>query len=196
MMRGLGVAVIVLAAAFVVGGCTTSEPAGNGGGEENVPKTGGVSLKAYPVAGDWEPVGMPVRYPATAAELDTYVGESRGVELRANTLDTLLVKTYAHHGWDKEVDKDGKLKPDTRRIRVELYIHQMTVGAGKTFQQWHKGSTISDVGEKAYAEQDSIGFLRGAVLIRLVPMGPWAPKSAGEPTIRIAKAIDAWIQGK
>lgn len=195
MMRGLTVAGLLVAAAFVVAGCTTTEK-GSGEGDGNVPKTGGVSLKAYPVAGDWDPVGMPVRYPASAAELDTYVGESRGTELRANTLDTLLVKTYAHHGWEKEVDKDGRSKPDTRRIRVELYIHQMTVGAGKTFQQWHKGATITDVGEKAYAEQDSIGFLRGAVLVRLVPMGPWTSKSAGEPTITVAKAIDAWIQGK
>ena len=194
MNRWIAVAGLVAALAFVAAGCSTGPDDGGGNGGE-APKTGGITLKKYPTADDWDPVGTPVRYPAGAAELDIYAGENISAQLRANLLDSLLVKQYAHHGWEKVVDKDGKSKPDIRRIRVELYIHQAPVNAGKTFQQWHRGSSITDLGEKAVAEEDAIIFLRGSIVCRLVPL-KFQPKTAGEATIKIGKAIDAWLQGK
>lgn len=192
MKHAMAVAGLVVALAFAAAGCSTG-PDDDGGGEGA--NAGGITLKKYPTAGDWEPVGTPVRYPAGAAELDIYAGENISAQLRANLLDSLLVKQYAHHGWDQEKDKDGKSKPDLRRIRVELYIHQAPVNAGKTFQQWHVGTSITDLGEKAVAESDAIIFLRGSIVCRLVPLR-WPPKTAGEATIRVGKAIDAWLQGK
>ncbi len=192
MKRWPVVTVLVVVLAFAAAGCSSGPDDGNGG---EAPKSGEVVLKKYPVAGDWDPVGTPVRYPAGAAELDIYAGESISAQLRANMLDSLLVKQYAQHDWEKAVDDKGKSRPDVRRIRVELYIHQDPVGAGKTFQQWHKGKSINDFGERAFAEQDAIVFVRGTILVRLVPLR-WASNTAVEATMKVGKAIDAWLQGK
>jgi len=190
--RALGIG-LAWVAAFAAAGCTGDpEPADDGGSART---GGGVVLKAYPVAGDWTPMGSPLKYSANADDLDPYVGESRGAQLRANTLDSLLVKQYAHEDWDKPTGGPGDRK-DIRRIRVELFLHQMSVGAGRTFQNWHSGKSINDLGEKAFAESDAITFLRGSVLVRLVPTGPWIPGDAAKPTVQVGKAIDAWLQGK
>jgi hypothetical protein len=194
MKRWSAVTGLVVALAFAAAGCSSGPDDGGGNGGV-APKNGEVVLQNYPVAGDWDPVGMPVRYPAGAAELDIYAGESISAQLRANMLDSLLVKQYAQHEWEKAVDDKGKPRPDVRRIRVELYIHQDPIGAGKTFQQWHKGKSINDFGERAFAEQDAIVFLRGTILVRLVPLR-WASGTAVEATMKIGKAIDAWLQGK
>ncbi|MEK7469539.1 MAG: hypothetical protein AAB074_19375 [Planctomycetota bacterium] len=194
MKRWMTISGLIASLAFAAAGCS-SGPDDDGGSGGETPQSGGISLKKYPVAGDWDPVGTPVRYPAGAAELDIYAGENISAQLRANLLDSLLVKQYAHHDWEKAVDKDGKSKPDLRRIRVELYIHPASINAGKTFQQWHRGTSITDLGEKAVAEEDAIIFLRGSIVCRLVPL-KWPPKTAGDSTIKVGKAIDAWLQGK
>ncbi len=192
MTRNSMVAGLAVALAFAAAGCSTGPDNGDGG---ESPKNGEVVLKKYPVAGDWDPVGTPVRYPAGAAELDIYAGENISAQLRANLLDSLLVKQYAKHDWDKAVDEKGNSRPDVRRVRVELYIHQEPIGAGKTFQQWHRGKSINDMGERAFAEQDAIVFLRGTIVVRLVPLR-WASGTAADTTLKIGKAIDAWLQGK
>ncbi|MCC6739234.1 MAG: hypothetical protein IT452_09320 [Planctomycetia bacterium] len=190
MMRGL----LAAAMAAMVAGCTTGpeDGGGNGGGQP----AGAIVLKKYPSAGDWVPAESPgAKYPAGAAELDIYAGEKISGQLRANLLDSLLVKNYCHQAWDKAKDEKGNPKPDLRRVRVEIYIHQAPYGAAKTFSEWRSGQSISDVGEKAFAESDAIVFLRGSVVARFVPT-KWPPRTAGGPTLEIAKAIDAWLQGK
>lgn len=194
MKRGLAVAGLAAVVSLALAGCSSGpdDGGGNGGGQP----AGGVVLKKYPSAGEWGPAeSAGAKYSAGAAELDIYAGEKISAQLRANLLDSLLVKNYCREGWDKAKDEKGNPKPDLRRIRVELYIHQAPYGAAKTFGEWRKGQSINDVGEKAFAESDAIVFLRGTVVVRLVPT-KWQPKTAGEPTLAVAKAIDAWLQGR
>jgi hypothetical protein len=194
MNRMVLAAGLVVALAFTAAGCS-SGPEDDGNGNGDAPKNGGVVLKKYPKAGEWVPVGIPMKYSAGAAELDIYAGENISAQLRANLLDSLLVNLYGLQGGNDIKDKDGKPKPDQRRIRVELWFHQTPISAGKTYQQWHVGTTINDLGEKAVAEADAIIFLRGSIVCRLVPL-MWPPKTAGDATIQVGKAIDAWLQGK
>jgi hypothetical protein len=176
--------------AFVAAGC------GNGPDEDNgtpYPKAGGVTLKAYPDAGDWGPIGMPGLHAPN--DLDAYMGESRAAELRLNSIDCLMTKHYCPDGWDEEHRKDPNKPADIRRIRVELYLHKLPQGAWKTFQSWHSGHSINDMGEKAFADADSIVFLRGQAVVRLVPVH-FKPKTAAEPSVQVGKAIDAWLQDR
>lgn len=194
MKRGLAVAGLAAVLTLAAAGCSSGpeDGGGNGGGQP----AGGVVLKKYPSAGEWVPAeSAGTKYPAGAAELDIYAGEKISAQLRANLLDSLLVKNYCHDGWDKVKDDKGNPKPDLRRVRVEIYIHQAPYGAAKTFSEWRRGQSIDDVGEKAFAEADAIVFLRGTVVARLVPT-KWPPKTAGGATLEIARAIDSWLQGK
>ena len=191
MKRWIAVTGLVAALAFAAAGCSNG-PEEDGGG---APKAGGVVLKKYPKAGDWDVAGTPMMYKSGDTGLDMYAEDKIIAQVRANLLDTLLSNQYGHCDRDKAVDAKGRPKPDVRRVRVELWIFQAPYGAAKTFQEWRRGQSINDVGEAAFAESDAVIFLRGAVVVRLVPLR-WPPKTAGDATIQIGKAIDAWLQGK
>lgn len=188
---------LFLAAALVAAGCSNGAgKPGNGGGN------GGVVLREWPSSADWEVATPGHRYGDES--LDWNVGEARAAGLRANGFDTLLKNQYRPWNWyfaDREHKvKKSDLKPpekiDERRLTVEIYIHQNALGAGRTFQAWNEGQSINDVGERAYLAAGEIVFLRGPALVRLFATGPWKAREAGKPALEVAKAVDAWLQGK
>lgn len=179
MKRCVAIVAIVVALGFAAAGCSSG------------PEGGGGERKGFPTSANWGPVMAPRIYKADDASFETYVDTSMKTQLLENGFDHLLVKVYVEKTWSNE---EGK--PIQKSIMVEMYFHKMEVGAEKTFQEWHSGISLNDMGEKAYADNDAIVFLRGAVVVRVRPRGPWLPKTGRGPAIEVATAIDDWMQGK
>jgi len=174
-------------AGFSLAGCTSDgqKPDGDGGRGE---------VRALPGdAGEWKRAGQVTRYSGDDIEpyAQQYMSETRARKLRANAVDSLMLTQYRHVDWAKDPKN-----PDNRRLHVEMYIHQLDAGAAKTFQEWHSGNSISDVGDKAFADSDAIVFLRGKTVVRIRPSWRWETGAGGKPSIEVGKAIDAWLQGK
>lgn len=176
--------ILAAAAAVLAAGCNGTTENGDGGGEKK---------DAWPTAGEWRRTNQPpAGYPPGDASVEGYAGEARAESLRRNGLQSLLVTQYLKEGFDADPKN-----VDTRRIRVELWRHQEAMGAAKTFQAWHGGHSINDVGEKAFADESAIVFLRANYVIRLVPTGPtWKKGEAAPVAIAVGRALDAWLSRK
>lgn len=186
-----------MAGLAAVAGCANGDGPGDGNGKKT-------SRDWQPTAG-WMPVSSLLQYPKD--QIDSTIGERRSDQLRANFLHMYASGQYAPKDWAADAKK-----PNKRRIRVELFVHENALGAGKTFQQWHSGRSINDLGEKAFMDESAVYFLRDLTLVRLVPRNfvpevregqenadPAAVAAershAASSAIEVGKSIDDWLQG-